>query len=109
MGDHHGINDRFAYGTPMSMKYYGNRLDSAIEYCEKYSTSLHSESFVNYIINKYKLIKHNINEFASRVRGGGNMLVEVLFPRQAYENIIKYNMGHRVSNKIIKLSEVHNY
>ena len=103
IGDHQGVNDRISYGTPLSMEHYGSRLDKVLEYCEKTKNPLHSECFVKYIIKSNNFIEHHIYEYASRVRYNGFMVIEVLFPKIAYNNIIAHKKGNFLSNRFMRL------
>lgn len=64
-----GLNDRLGFGSKNIMVEFGYRLDKALEYSK--IKKLHSESFLKYIMEKYKI--NNINLKAHRVRANGKI------------------------------------
>lgn len=64
-----GLNDRFAYGTPEAMKWYGNRYLAAHEYAK--NNSLHSETFLKYIMSVDNVKLNYTNIKFGRVRANG--------------------------------------
>jgi hypothetical protein len=65
-----GLNDRLGFGSKNIMVEFGYRLDKALEYSK--IKKLHSESFLKYIMEKYKI--NNINLKAHRIRANGQIL-----------------------------------
>ena len=63
-----GVNDRFAFGTPKTMKLYGLRYDLALQYSSRYP--LHSEKFLAYTLQKYGVVPHRIPFYFRRIRAG---------------------------------------
>ena len=67
-GNEKMLNDRFVFGTFESIKKYSNRINYIELYFKKYNKSLHSESFVYFVVTyfkiKYELMKLN----AQRIR-----------------------------------------
>jgi hypothetical protein len=63
-----GVNDRFAFGKPTTMQVYGTRYKGALEY--SYKNPLHSERFLAYILNKYKLSPCLLPFRFRRIRAG---------------------------------------
>jgi hypothetical protein len=64
-----GINDRFAFGKPATMKVYGMRYTSALEYSQQ--NPLHSEKFLAYILQRYKISPCLVSFRFRRIRAGG--------------------------------------
>jgi hypothetical protein len=63
-----GVNDRFAFGVPETMKLYGSRYLEAYEYSQNHP--LHSEKFLAYILQKYKISPCLIPFRFRRIRAG---------------------------------------
>jgi len=63
------INDRLAIGPPDVMKIYGERFLDAYEY--SLSNQLHTETYLNYILNKNKIIIKKIHFRFSRMKING--------------------------------------
>lgn len=67
---HKGLNDRFALCLGAeAIRAYGNRLETAIEFCEKTNQSLHSEQLVHYSLRGVPIKR--ISNRASRMRVDG--------------------------------------
>jgi len=59
--DHHGgFNDRFAVMNYQNSFIYGQRINELLEY-RKNIGRVHPESYLKYIINKYKILVNQIN------------------------------------------------
>ena len=65
----HAVNDRFAIGNPAAMMIYGNRFDEALEYSKV--KQLHSETFLEDILQKHMIPVKMINYSFIRVRANG--------------------------------------
>ena len=66
-----GLNDRFAYGTPVAMNRYGLRGDHAEAYAKHHK--MHSERFLKHIILSNKTELRRTSQTASRVRADGRV------------------------------------
>jgi hypothetical protein len=63
------INDRFAIGTPKTMKYYGNRFFEALDYSKR--SLLESRLFLEHTLKKHNIKMEFINFLFIRVRATG--------------------------------------
>lgn len=63
------VNDRFAIGKPDIMKIYGERFTNAYEY--SLVNSLHTETYLDYILNKNNIIIKKIHFRFSRIKIDG--------------------------------------
>jgi hypothetical protein len=66
---HYNCNDRFALGRPNNMKLYGNRFDSAYSY--SLHMQLHSEKYLNAIMNSKGIYFNRIPFIFRRIRANG--------------------------------------
>jgi hypothetical protein len=64
-----GCNDRFAIGSPLHMRVYGNRFDNALQY--SYCNLLHSERFLAYEVKRNALQLELISFPFIRIRANG--------------------------------------
>lgn len=72
-----GFNDRFALCVGRkAIAAWGNRLDTALEYCLVNETPLHSEGLVRYVMDKAHLPVELIPHRAGRVRAHGGKVSE---------------------------------
>ena len=60
------VSDQFAIGPYEQMTIYGSRFDHALEYSKK--RSLHSEGYLEYILNKNKIDHKEIDFYYIRIR-----------------------------------------
>lgn len=70
---HGGLNDRFAvcFG-PRAIRAYGERLDSAVDFCVKSSGPLHSERLLRFAVSRANIPVRRVSTRASRVRLDGS-------------------------------------
>ena len=66
-----GVNDRFGFGRPDQMEVYGNRFDEALSYSKKHK--LHSETFLEDVLNKHHIGIKYIKFGFIRTRANGDM------------------------------------
>jgi len=64
-----GVNDRFAFGTPATMKIYGMRYKYALQYAA--INALHSERFLAFILYKHQITTCLVPFRFRRIRAGG--------------------------------------
>jgi hypothetical protein len=62
-----GLNDRFAFGSKKSILKWANRIDDRIEYQKVF----HSELYLKWVMDKYKIKKYFTKMKASRIRANG--------------------------------------
>lgn len=73
----YGYNDRFAICQSKSVAVvYGSRINNSFEYCMNRNEPLHSESLLEYSLNKEGIKPKTMNVRASRVRSNGSVRVE---------------------------------
>lgn len=65
------VNDRFSISKPNVAFIYGSRFDSALEFSKYYQ--LHSERFLNHILQSNKIIPKDIHFLFKRVRATGEI------------------------------------
>jgi hypothetical protein len=72
-----GCNDRFAIATtPLAASTYAQRIDWALDYCERTQLSLHAEKFLLFRIQEQSIPLWFMKNKASRVRSGGAVAYE---------------------------------
>jgi hypothetical protein len=67
--NYYGCNDRFAIGSPCSMKYYGSRFTEALSYSK--TKPLHSEAFLFDSMSSKGYMFHTIPILFKRIRADG--------------------------------------
>ena len=71
-----GLNDRFCFCSEDVMKIYTSRLDNVRKYLRDTKKSLHSETYLKYIIEKNNIKNINTNMRAKRIRSNGVIVEE---------------------------------
>jgi len=66
-----GYNDRFAYGRPLAMKTYGDRLNWVEAFFARYKCSLHAESYLKFFLQAHGMEVILIHIHFVRVRANG--------------------------------------
>jgi hypothetical protein len=67
-----GLNDRFAVMNREAALLYGNRLDYVLDFCEE-KGPLHAETYLKWLMKKYKIRRIPLKIKAQRVRCDGSV------------------------------------
>ncbi len=96
-----GENDRFAVVGKNCVKAYGYRIQSALNFCKLYGSSLHSESLLKFSLSDTKVT--HIPCRAARVRINGETANETFgldWIEQAHQRVILSGTPHPVSSAL---------
>ena len=68
-----GVNDRFAYGRPRAMSFYGRRVRYISTYFRRHKHSLHAECFLQRFLGDHQLRVREARIRFGRVRANGGV------------------------------------
>lgn len=93
-----GLNDRFAIGGSRAHAVYANRIERALDYCQRLNKPLHSERLLMYALGRDCVRLQTMPIRATRIRLGGSPSEEFFSPvkwpkrLQAFLNINLRNL-----------------